>query len=787
LEDRSKDIDQLSRKLNILISKQDVLSKEIEEIKSALEIFRKEESEESLKQEKEIPKTPKKVILQEVEVPKEPKSDDVKLKESETSGIKSKSTTFFQIPESVRTNLEDFIGTNLINKIGIVILIIGIGIGTKFAIDRNLISPLVRLILGYFLGSALLFFSYRLKKNYHNFSAVLCSGSMAILYFMTYAGIIYFDLISLTVAFTIMVAITVFTVYQAFEYNREVISIIGLVGAYAIPFLIGDDPEGYIFLFSYIAIINTGILIVTIKKYWKLLFYFAFAATWAIYAVWWNEADFMDMVPFRSAILFSSIFFVLFYCSFLLNRVLKNIKFSAEDIILILTNAFIFYGMGYVIIDTEPWRGALGLFTLINAGIHFLVWLIIYYKRGKDEKLLKLLIGLAITFITISIPVQFDGYLVTILWFVEGMILFSLGRIKKIPFYEYTSYPAIILGTFSLLDDWKIAYNEFGTVEYQQVYHPFININFNAGILVIFCLILVNYLLYHPKYSYKQDLDPAFRNLIQICLSGILIFVIYFTFRLEIVIPFNQLYADSISLPFSGDDSNLSEIRDKNILNLKMMWILIYSMIFFSLITLGTILKIKNEKMANFCLAANGMVLFIFLAHGLWIVSDLRDSYLNPEYPAKFLPGSENIMVRYIGILVFAYVVVLSYWLIRQKFIKADLKMYLDLFSSLALLWILSSELFHWLDFGDYKSADKLGLSILWGLFSLQLIIIGIWKKLKYLRVGAIILFGITLIKLSVYDIQGMDTISKTIVFISLGILLLIISFLYNKYRKIIF
>ena len=113
--------------------------------------------------------------------------------------------------------------------------------------------------------------------------------------------------------------------------------------------------------------------------------------------------------------------------------------------------------------------------------------------------------------------------------------------------------------------------------------------------------------------------------------------------------------------------------------------------------------------------------------------------------------------------------------------------MYLDLFSSLALLWILSSELFHWLDFGDYKSADKLGLSILWGVFSLQLIIIGIWKKLKYLRIGAIVLFGITLIKLSAYDIQGMDTISKTIVFISLGILLLIISFLYNKYRKIIF
>ena len=137
--------------------------------------------------------------------------------------------------------------------------------------------------------------------------------------------------------------------------------------------------------------------------------------------------------------------------------------------------------------------------------------------------------------------------------------------------------------------------------------------------------------------------------------------------------------------------------------------------------------------------------------------------------------------------MVFAYMVAVNYWLIRQKFMKDDLKLYMNLFVALSTLWILSSELFHWLDFAGYTSADKLGLSILWGVFSLIMIIIGIWNKLKYLRISAIILFVITLLKLSIYDIRGMDSLSKTIVFISLGVLLLIISFLYNKYRKIIF
>ena len=48
-------------------------------------------------------------------------------------------------------------------------------------------------------------------------------------------------------------------------------------------------------------------------------------------------------------------------------------------------------------------------------------------------------------------------------------------------------------------------------------------------------------------------------------------------------------------------------------------------------------------------------------------------------------------------------------------------------------------------------------------------------------------LFGATLVKLIFYDISDLNTISKTIVFVSLGVLLLISSFLYTKYRKLIF
>jgi uncharacterized membrane protein len=89
----------------------------------------------------------------------------------------------------------------------------------------------------------------------------------------------------------------------------------------------------------------------------------------------------------------------------------------------------------------------------------------------------------------------------------------------------------------------------------------------------------------------------------------------------------------------------------------------------------------------------------------------------------------------------------------------------------------------------QFRLADgtKLGLSILWGVYALGMIVVGIAKDKKHLRIAAMVLLAVTLVKLFFYDIADLDTISKTILFVTLGITLLIVSFLYNKYKNIIF
>src|SRR5690606_34892017 len=120
-------------------------------------------------------------------------------------------------------------------------------------------------------------------------------------------------------------------------------------------------------LFSYVAIINTGLLILSFKKYWKQLYYVAFGLTWVIYFSWYL---FSYEISIHSVIawIFLLIFFATFYATFIAYKLLRKEKFVLGDIILLLANSFIFFGLGYALLSAhETGEQLLGLFALGNA------------------------------------------------------------------------------------------------------------------------------------------------------------------------------------------------------------------------------------------------------------------------------------------------------------------------------------------------------------------------------------------------------------------------------------
>ena len=691
-----------------------------------------------------------------------------------------------QADASKAFNLEKFIGENLINKIGIAIVVIGVAIGAQYAIEHQLISPLTRIILGYLMGLGLLGVAIKLKANYESFSAVLLSGAMAIMYFITYAAYSIYNLLPQELTFALMVMLTAFTVFAAIKYNRQIIAHIGLVGAYAVPFLLSTGEGKAAILFSYTAIINTGILVIGFRKYWKSLYYSAFAFTWLIYIIWFVAKYNMEQ-HLELALIFLTVFFAIFYTTFLAYKLKRLEKFNATDIILLLTNSFIFFGMGYGIMASNPvGKELLGLFTLVNAMIHFGVCVALYKLKLADRNLFYLVAGLVLTFITIAIPVQLNGSWVTLIWAGEAALLFWIGRTKKVSVYEQMSYPLTMLAFISILQDWGNAYGHFSVQGAEAAFTPIFNVNVLTALLFAGAMGFISWIHSHNN---KQTATSSFigPQFIAIAAPTALLIVLYSIFYLEISEYWGQLHANSLIETKQGATDYATTYYNDDLNYFRGIWLTIYSFAFFSVLAFVNIKWIKNKILGIANLIICAYTLLFFLCYGLYALSELRESYILQEMALYYPRGAFNVGIRYIALLFLGVMLFAIYRLIKDLNQGKGLRITFDVTLFVSIWWIASSELISEMELMNFDNTYKLALSILWGVTALSYIAFGIWKKRKHIRILAIAVFGITLLKLFFYDMSHFDTIAKTIAFVSLGILLLVISFLYNKYKHFIF
>jgi uncharacterized membrane protein len=175
--------------------------------------------------------------------------------------------------------------------------------------------------------------------------------------------------------------------------------------------------------------------------------------------------------------------------------------------------------------------------------------------------------------------------------------------------------------------------------------------------------------------------------------------------------------------------------------------------------------------------------LFIPTIGGLTEIGILRDLYIQQKNGNAL----SMLGIRY-GYLLLIAVLVMGIISNLKRFLPSpNITTLIALIFNSTLLVLLCNEFIHWMDIGGFANEYKLGLSIIFAVYALAMIITGISKKLKHIRMGGIILFGITLCKVLFYDLASLSTISKTIALIVLGVIMLIASFLYNKFKDSIF
>ncbi len=674
------------------------------------------------------------------------------------------------------TTFEEFIGKNVASKVGILVTIIGIFIGAKYAIDHDLVSPVVRVIAGYVCGAALVVVAMRLKNKYEAYSSVLMGGGLAVLYFMTYIAYSFYGLMPQMAAFALMLVFTAGTIYAALLYNRVIIAHLAQVGAYAIPFLLSDNSGRYAVFFGYIAIINTGILIVSLRKYWKSLFYSAFALTWFIY-IFWYFFSYQAAVHSTIAWAYLSIFFLIFYTTFLAYKIIKKEQYGVHDVFVLLGNAFIFYGFGYSLVNKESSYNYSGAFTLVNAAIHLTVSQVIRRLQLADRSLYYLVLGLVIVFCTIAVPVQFDGNWVTLLWTAEAVLVFLIGRLRKAPAYEKLGAGLAALSFLSLAQDWFNHATAF-TFPNGSPVHPFINVVFATGLLVATAQGTMIFYNRHKKYQSELPATSLYLSFYNYALPAMLLATSYFVFQIEINGYFRQL-----EKPGRGYDA-FYEVWNTRTSAFAFIGQLLYSMVFNIVLMLINQRWVRNKMLSVFSLIGIGLMMLILVSEALPVLNELTRVYW--QKGGDYF-GMLEFVVRYIVIAVTAIMLYVGQRATNEFEQVPVLQKAWSLVVYGVVLSFISAEYLCWTSVDGEGNPYKLGLSIIWGIFALSLIVLGIRKKQKHLRLAGIVLFLVTLLKLFLYDLAGSGTITKTISFISLGVLLLVVSFLYNKYKEVLF
>ncbi|WP_454960615.1 DUF2339 domain-containing protein [Capnocytophaga leadbetteri] len=664
---------------------------------------------------------------------------------------------------------ERFIGENLFSKIGIGIILIGVFIGVKYSIDHNLISPAMRLVLGYLTGVALFVTGAVLKKKYENFSAVLVSGAMAIFYFVTFIAYSVFDFFPQSLTFILMFLFTAFTVLASLSYNQVVIALIGLVGSYAVPFLLSNNSGRVDILFAYTAIINIGVLVLSFYKRWNSLLISAFLFTWVLLLSTWEIA--YNEVYFNVFLTFNFVTFATFYLSFIAQKLHQEPELSTVDLALFLINSLAFYGVGAWVINNHYHDNTwVALFTLCNALLHFGVAAYFHLKKVPSTQLKYLVLVSALSFATLVIPIQFKGSWITLFWSAEAALLFWLGRTKALAVYERISYGVLVLATGSLLIDWyKGSYNIYllSTADYVT---PFANSLFVNALLYAAATSFMAYI--HQKVKGGGE----YANSITFFLNIFSVGSLFCTFFREIIV-----LCDMRILQYPNALDNAMLMEDLSLF--KNIWLLIYCLLFASGYSMLNLKYNKQKTLAEVQMGINFILGALFMTIGLYYFSELRERYIS-EAARGYQLSLWFLNIRYLGIIAFAALCYTIWQLQKFLNLSAKSKLKLELLLHLVALWVSSSELLHWTELYESSSNYKLGLTILWGAYAVLLLVLGLFKKKKYLRVSGIVLISFSVLKLFFYDITHLDTLRKTIVFVSLGVLMLIASFLYNKYTK---
>ncbi|MCY3772473.1 MAG: DUF2339 domain-containing protein [Gemmatimonadetes bacterium] len=341
-----------------------------------------------------------------------------------------------------REEWETLIGGKLLNRVGALALIFGVGFFLKYAFDNDWLNETARVLLGGTAGLLLIGGGHRFHRRHMRvFAQGLTGAGAAILYLSIYAAYDFYYLIPQPVAFLLMALVTATNLLLSLRYDARAIALLGWAGGFLTPFLLVTTDLNTLGLFVYVTLLNAGLIAVLLKRRpWRLPEPLGIAATYGTFLIWSFRADLPE--GFATALVFLVLWWAMFAAldlcrSFTEEPGNRRWRWTAGAIniiglFLMLVSLLrhtegVWSSFGIQFVNPNyAWNYAMVIATVILSLAYFAL-AGVTARRTEDTPAVSFYSATAVVLAVLAPFMYFDSYAALVAWAIEAFALFWYG------------------------------------------------------------------------------------------------------------------------------------------------------------------------------------------------------------------------------------------------------------------------------------------------------------------------------------------------------------------------